>query len=93
MAVLVYYVKPNPFDALKWNGESGRINDQFDLEADPARDVGGDFLLVTHHPENTQRILDRFAGAGPIDHVIVPLGGGEARNYTVRLLTGFKGYR
>jgi len=93
MAVLVYYVKPHPFDALKWNGESGRINDQFDLEADPARDVGGDFLLVTHHPENTQRILDRFAGAGPIDHVIVPLGGGEARNYTVRLLTGFKGYR
>ncbi len=35
LAVLTYYVFPHPFDALKWNGESGKINDQFDLEADP----------------------------------------------------------
>ena len=93
MAILTYYVFPHPFDALKWNGESGKINDQFDLEADPARYVGKDFLLVSRHPENIQRIIDRFDGAGPVDHVTVPLGGGEARIYVVRFLQGFRGYR
>lgn len=93
MAVLMFYVHPHPFDALKWNGESHQINDQFDLEADPKADIGRDFVLVTHHPENIQRILDRFASAGPVDHVVIPLGGGAARNYTVRFLHDFKGYR
>jgi 4-amino-4-deoxy-L-arabinose transferase-like glycosyltransferase len=93
MAILTYYVFPHPFDALKWNGESGKINDQFDLEADPARYLGKDFLLVSRHPENIQRIIDRFDGAGPVDHVTVPLGGGEARIYVVRFLQGFRGYR
>ncbi|MDE2514168.1 MAG: glycosyltransferase family 39 protein [Alphaproteobacteria bacterium] len=93
MAVLMFYVHPHPFDALKWNGESHQINDQFDLEADPKADIGRDFVLVTHHPENIQRILERFAAAGPVDHVVIPLGGGAARNYTVRFLHDFKGYR
>ncbi len=93
LAVLTYYVLPHPFDALKWNGENGKINDQFDLEADPARYIGKDFLLVSRHPENIQRIIDRFDGAGPVDHITVPLGGGEARIYVVRFLQGFRGYR
>ncbi|MDE1968441.1 MAG: glycosyltransferase family 39 protein [Alphaproteobacteria bacterium] len=93
MAVLMFYVHPHPFDALKWNGESHQINDQFDLEADPKADIGRDFVLVTHHPENIQRILERFAAAGPVDHVVIPLGGGAARNYTVRFLHDFKGYQ
>jgi 4-amino-4-deoxy-L-arabinose transferase-like glycosyltransferase len=92
MAALLYYVRPRPEDWLKWNGEGG-VHDQFDLTAEPARFVGRNFLLVSHMPENTGRILERFAAAGPIQHVIIPLGGGEARTYTVRLLTGFKGYR
>ncbi|MGH7014508.1 MAG: ArnT family glycosyltransferase [Stellaceae bacterium] len=93
LAVLTYYVHPHPFSALKWNGESRQINDQFDLEADPKADIGRDFVLVSHHPENIQRILDRFAAAGPVDHVIIPLGGGASRNYVVRFLHDFKGYR
>lgn len=93
LAVLMFYVHPHPFDALKWNGESKQINDQFDLEADPKADIGRDFVLVSHHPENIQRILDRFASVGPVDHVIIPLGGGAARTYTVRFLHDFKGYR
>jgi len=93
LAILTYYVFPHPFGALKWNGESGRINDQFDLESDPASYVGKDFLLVSRHPENIQRIIDRFDGAGPVDHITVPLGGGEARIYIARFLQGFRGYR
>ena len=37
--------------------------------------------------------IDRFDGAGPVDHITVPLGGGEARIYVVRFLRGFRGYR
>ena len=92
MAILTYYVFPHPFVALKWNGESGRVNDQFDLEADPQSFIGKDFVLVSHHPDNIQRIIDRFDSAGPVDHVTIPLGGGDARVYVVRFLQGFKGY-
>ncbi|MDE2229992.1 MAG: glycosyltransferase family 39 protein [Alphaproteobacteria bacterium] len=93
MADLMYYVRPHPFNALKWNGESNKINDQFDLEANPKADIGRNFVLVSRHPENIQRILDRFAAAGPVDHIVVPLGGGESRVYTARFLRDFKGYR
>jgi hypothetical protein len=92
MAALVYYVEPHPFDALKWNGDDGRVHDQFDLTADPERYVGQDFLLVAQEGGDTGRILARFAEAGPPQHIVIPLGGGEARRYTVRLLRGFKGY-
>jgi 4-amino-4-deoxy-L-arabinose transferase-like glycosyltransferase len=91
MAVLLYYVHPHPADALKWNGDGG-VHDQFDLEADPSRYIGRDFLMVSSAPDN-DGIIARFASAGPIEHIIIPLGGDEARSYTVRLLTGFKGYR
>lgn len=93
MAVLMYYVHPHPFDALKWNGDSKQINDQFDLEAHPQADVGRDFVLVSHHPHDIQRILDRFASAGPVQHIIIPIGGGMSRAYVVRYVHDFKGYR
>ncbi len=93
LAVLMYYVRPQPVGALKWNGESRRVNDQFDLEADPKADIGRDFVLVSHHPENIQRILGRFAAAGPVDQIVIPLGGGVSRDYVVRFLHDFKGYR
>jgi 4-amino-4-deoxy-L-arabinose transferase-like glycosyltransferase len=93
MAALMYYVHPHPFDALKWNGESDKINDQFDLDADPARYIGRNFLLVSRYPNNIQRILVRFDRIGPLDHVVIPLGGGDSRDYVVRYLEGFKGYR
>lgn len=92
LADLMYYVRPHPFSALKWNGNSNQINDQFDLEAHAESDIGRNFVLVTSHPDNIQRILVRFATAGPIHHIIIPLGGGDAREYTVRFLTDFKGY-
>jgi 4-amino-4-deoxy-L-arabinose transferase-like glycosyltransferase len=95
MAALIYYVHPHPFDALKWNGGwndvDGGIHDQFDLTTDPAKYIGQDFLLVSRRSD-IEDIVTRFASAGPVDHIIIPLGGGQARNYTARLLYGFKGY-
>ncbi len=91
MAALLYYVRPHSAAYLKWNGEGG-IHDQFDLEAHPERDVGRDFLLVTRHPDNIERILKRFAGTASIDHIMIPLGSGDARRYDAYLLKDFKGY-
>src|SRR6185312_1858250 len=93
MAVLMYYVHPHPFDALKWNGEGG-IHDGFDLTAQPSRYVGRDFLLVTHTPDNIERILSRFDKVDrPPDDIIIPLDRKTARRYEVYWLHGFKGYR
>ncbi|HUB97781.1 MAG TPA: glycosyltransferase family 39 protein [Stellaceae bacterium] len=91
MATLLYYVRPHPDLALKWNGDDGLPHDQFDLDADPQRFIGKDMLLVSPNPD-IERIIARFASAGPIQHIIIPLGGGDARSYWVRFLSGFKGY-
>ena len=92
MAALMYYVFPHPFNALKWNGEGG-IHDQFDLTADPSRYVGADFLLVSHTPNNVQRIFSRFDSVTAVDHITIPLGGGGVRRYEAYWLHDFKGYR
>jgi 4-amino-4-deoxy-L-arabinose transferase-like glycosyltransferase len=92
MAALVYYVQPHPFDALKWNGYDELPHDQFDIDAKPERDIGRDFLLVSPSTD-INRIVARFNEAGPVEHIIIPLGGGESRDYLVRYLKGFKGYR
>ncbi|HZT51334.1 MAG TPA: glycosyltransferase family 39 protein [Stellaceae bacterium] len=92
MAALLYYVRPYPAGALKWNGGDGRVHDQFDIDAAPERDIGRDFLLVSPSPD-IGGIVARFAAAGPVEHVVIPLGGGETRDYLVRYLKGFKGYR
>jgi 4-amino-4-deoxy-L-arabinose transferase-like glycosyltransferase len=93
MAVLMYYVRPHPFDALKWNGEGG-IHDEFDLTAQPSRYVGRDFLLVTHTPDNVERIFSRFDKVDrPPNGIIIPLDPETARRYEVYWLHGFKGYR
>jgi hypothetical protein len=91
MAALIYYVVPHPLGALKWNGAGG-IHDQFDLVTDPARYVGADFLLVSYRA-NLDDITARFQSTGPIEHIIISLGAGQARSYDLRWLYGFKGYR
>jgi Dolichyl-phosphate-mannose-protein mannosyltransferase len=93
MAALLYYVEPPPIDPLKWNGDDEKIHDGFDLTADPQRLIGQDFLLVSHSPDNIDRIVSRFASAGAVGHIFISLGGGEGRTYVVRELYGFKGYR
>ena len=92
MAALLYYVHPHPFDALKWNGDDDKPNDQFDIDADPARYIGQDFLMVSSTPD-VRRITSRFTTLGPIQHIFIPLGGGVGRDYIVEFLAGFKGYK
>jgi 4-amino-4-deoxy-L-arabinose transferase-like glycosyltransferase len=98
MAALIYYVRPHPFDSLKWNGAGG-IHDQFDLTAQPEKFVGQNFLLVSYR-NSIDDIVSRFASSGPIEQVTIFLGppikaGNEplTRVYQIRELSDFKGYR
>ncbi len=92
MAELLYYVAPHPAKFLKWNGDDNLPHDGFDLVATPGQFIGQNALVVSPDPD-IARIVSRFATAGPVQHVIIPLGGGDSRNYVVRYLEGFKGYR
>ncbi len=92
MAELLYYVAPHPQKFLKWNGDDNLPHDGFDLAATPDAFIGQNALVVSPDPD-IARIVTRFATAGPVQHVIIPLGGGDSRSYVVRYLEGFKGYR
>jgi 4-amino-4-deoxy-L-arabinose transferase-like glycosyltransferase len=91
-AALIYYVRPHPFDALKWNGDGG-IHDGFDLTAEPQRYIGANFMLVAKSPENVQRILSRFKSVEPTrEHILVSDGPRSFRSYGIYWLDGFEGY-
>ena len=92
MAELLYYVRPHPQKFLKWNGDDNLPHDGFDLVAKPDQFIGQNAVVVSPDPEIT-RIVTRFATAGPVQHIVIPLGGGDSRSYVVRYLEGFKGYR
>ena len=92
MAELFYYVHPHPKKFLKWNGDDNLPHDGFDLVAKPQEFIGQNAVAVSPDP-NIDRIVSRFAAAGPVQHIIIPLGGGDERSYVVRYLEGFKGYR
>lgn len=90
LATLVYYVRPHPFDAIKWN-PSGKIRDHFDqttrLEPGP-----GELIYVTELPEPTAAMRARFAVVEKIDDIVVPLHHDYARRLSVWRLAGFAGY-
>jgi 4-amino-4-deoxy-L-arabinose transferase-like glycosyltransferase len=91
MAALLYYVRPHPFDAVKWN-PTRRIHDQFDLITDMEQHIGEDFIFVTQEPDMSWTAL-RFARLTPVATITVPLGPDRVRRYSVYLAIGFKGYR
>lgn len=89
LATLLYYVRPHPFDAVKWN-PSGRIKDHYDLTTDIRR-AAGDLILVTEEP-NVDHVARSFATVEPLAHVVVPIHADYARDLRVYRLSGFKGY-
>jgi hypothetical protein len=91
LAALVYYVRPHPFDAAKWQLTS-RVQDQWDLIGSLPRHLGGGFLLVSEHGL-VEEMRPSFAEIERIGTVIIPLGGGAARTNTHYISLDFKGYR
>jgi 4-amino-4-deoxy-L-arabinose transferase-like glycosyltransferase len=99
LAALVFYVRPHPFSALEWD-PAGAVHDQFELTQQPDLDLGGNFLLISEHPDDLKRILSRFTKVGPPQTITIFIGATGAtaaspplqRRYAVYYLQGFKGF-
>jgi 4-amino-4-deoxy-L-arabinose transferase-like glycosyltransferase len=90
LAALVYYVRPHPFDAAKWQLTS-RIKDQWDLTNPLTKYRGDSFLLVGAH-DLVGEMRPSFAAIERLGAIAVPAGGSE-RRYGLYLARDFKGYR
>jgi len=88
LALLIYYVRPHPFDALKWNPGHG-VHDQFDLTADAKDHVGESFIYVGLRSDLGE-LPNYFAEVGTVGHLT--LLSGNRREYLMVELKGFKGY-
>ncbi len=90
LAALIYYIRPHPLDAVKWKVTS-RIQDQWDLTNGLGKRLGESFLLVSEH-ELTNEMEPSFATIERLHAVVIPLGPGAVRSYTLYVARGFKGY-
>jgi hypothetical protein len=90
LAALIYYIRPHPLDAVKWQ-VTRRIQDQWDLTNGLTGHIGGNFLLVSEH-ELVNEMRPSFVEIVRLQPIVVPLGSGAARRYTLYVARGFKGY-
>jgi hypothetical protein len=90
LAALVYYIRPHPLDAVKWKVAS-RIQDQWDLTNGLGKRFGESFLLVSEH-ELINEMEPSFAAIERLRPIVIPLGPGAVRTYTLYVARGFKGY-
>jgi hypothetical protein len=90
LAALIYYIRPHPLDAVKWKVTS-RIQDQWDLTNGLGKRLGESFLLVSEH-ELTNEMKPSFAAIECLRPIVIPLGPGAARSYTLYVARDFKGY-
>lgn len=91
MASLIYYVRPHPFAAVKWNPD-GKVRDTFDLGMRLDDKAGGDYLLVSERGDVAE-MAARFGRAAPLGLVRHQTRSGHAIELKVWRLEGFKGYR
>ncbi len=90
LAALIYYIRPHPLDAVKWKVTS-RIQDQWDLMNGLGKRLGESFLLVSDH-ELVNEMRPSFGAIDRLRPIVIPLGPGAARTYTLYLARDFKGY-
>jgi 4-amino-4-deoxy-L-arabinose transferase-like glycosyltransferase len=92
LAALVYYVRPHPFDAVKWKLKSGLAKDQWDLTNDLSKHFGENFLLVAEH-QLIGEMQPSFAAIDPLHSIVIPLGPGASRAYRLYIAQDFRGYQ
>jgi len=90
LSALIYYIRPHPLNAVKWKVTS-RVQDQWDLTNGLGKRLGESFLLVSEH-ELINEMEPSFAAIERLRPVVIPLGPGAVRTYTLYVARGFKGY-
>ena len=91
LASLIYYVRPHPFDAVKWKLKGGLPKDQWELTNGLPQHRGEDFLLVSEH-ELIPEMSPSFAEIDRLEPIVIPIGPGASRAYTLYVARDFKGY-
>jgi 4-amino-4-deoxy-L-arabinose transferase-like glycosyltransferase len=91
IAALVYYVRPHPFSAAKWD-VSHHVKDQWDLMNPLTKYRGDSFLLVSEH-HLVDEMRPSFVAIEGIGALTIPIAPDAARRYTLYLARDFKGYR
>jgi hypothetical protein len=90
VSALIYYARPHPFGAAKWN-PMRRVKDQWDLTNDLTRHPGEDFLVVSEH--NYLVDMSRsFRSIEALGKLTIPLGPGRTRDYDLAIARDFTGY-
>jgi hypothetical protein len=90
LSALIYYIRPHPLDAVKWKVTS-RIQDQWDLTNGLGKRLGDSFLLVSEH-ELINEMEPSFAAIERLRPVVIALGPGAVRTYTLYVARDFRGY-
>ena len=70
---------------------TSRIQDQWDLTNGLGKRFGESFLLVSEH-ELVNEMQPSFAAIDRLQSIVIPLGPGAARTYTLYIARDFKGY-
>lgn len=90
MAQMMYYVRPHPFDAVKWN-PTRSVRDHYDLTTDIATAAERPMLLVTRRAD-ADHVAPRFARSERLGVLEATPYEGFTLRYPVYRLSGFRGY-
>ncbi len=83
---LVYYVRPHPLNALKWNSTDNLVHwiSSISTPTPAALHRRATFLPVRSDTPILEHIVVRFASAGPIEHHHSGSAAAESRSFVVR---------
>jgi Dolichyl-phosphate-mannose-protein mannosyltransferase len=90
LAALIYYIRPHPLDAVKWQ-VTARVGDQWELTNSLSQHLGESFLLVSEH-ELVNEMRPSFAAIDPLASIVIPLGRGATHSYNLYIARDFTGY-
>ncbi len=91
MAEMVYYIRPHPLDAVKWNPRK-EIHDHFDLVTTMDGKLGSDFIYVTSSPALAEQMTQSFLLTRKLSDIELRVNKSYKKNFHVFYLHEFRGY-
>lgn len=91
MAEMVYYIRPHPLGAVKWNPRN-EIHDHFDLVTTMQDKVGRDFIYVTSASGLTEQMTQAFLTTHKLSAIELVVNKTYKKNFHVFYLHDFRGY-